>query len=87
VINIAHQQGRRAILLEMAIKELLDNSDDMCYHECPNCGYRCNCSDQPCSCCNDDFNKQPKCKLDRDFEYCKIWEQNNCECIGCINFK
>ena len=28
-----------------------NNADDKCYHECPVCGNRCNCSDQPCSCC------------------------------------
>jgi hypothetical protein len=29
-----------------------DNSDVGCFHECPECNCRCNCSDQPCSCCN-----------------------------------
>lgn len=24
-----------------------------------------------------------KCKLNKDYEYCKVWEQNNCECVGC----
>lgn len=27
--------------------------DDMCFHECPNCNCRCNCLNQPCSCCNE----------------------------------
>lgn len=31
----------------------LQYSDDMCFHECPYCSFRCNCSDQPCSCCNE----------------------------------
>ena len=31
----------------------LQHSDDMCFHECPNCNSRCNCSSQPCSCCNE----------------------------------
>lgn len=26
-------------------------ADNKCYHECPACNNRCNCSDQPCSCC------------------------------------
>lgn len=30
-----------------------DNSDAGCFHECPECNNRCNCSDQPCSCCNE----------------------------------
>lgn len=30
----------------------LQYSDDMCFHECPECNCRCNCSNQPCSCCN-----------------------------------
>ena len=25
--------------------------DPLCFHECPECGSRCNCSSQPCSCC------------------------------------
>ncbi len=29
------------------------HSDDMCFHECPYCNCRCNCSNQPCSCCNE----------------------------------
>ena len=29
------------------------HSDDMCFHECPDCNCRCNCSNQPCSCCNE----------------------------------
>jgi hypothetical protein len=24
---------------------------EMLFHECPECNWRCNCSDQPCSCC------------------------------------
>lgn len=28
-----------------------DNDADMCYHECPSCNNRCNCTDTPCSCC------------------------------------
>ena len=32
-------------------EELL--GDDMCHHECPSCNIRCNCSTQPCSCCNE----------------------------------
>jgi len=31
-----------------------ENSDDMCFHECPNCNDRCYCSAQPCSCCTQD---------------------------------
>ena len=31
-----------------------DNSDDMCFHECPKCNCRCNCSTQPCSCCDEE---------------------------------
>lgn len=36
-----------------------DNSDEMCFHECPNCNSRCNCDDQPCSCCEVEENKEP----------------------------
>lgn len=30
----------------------LQQDSEMLFHECPNCNVRCNCSDQPCSCCN-----------------------------------
>lgn len=30
----------------------LNNTDnEMLFHECPNCNFRCNCNSQPCSCC------------------------------------
>ena len=29
-----------------------EDDSDMLFHECPNCNWRCNCNDQPCSCCN-----------------------------------
>ena len=35
-----------------AVMPALQHSDDMCFHECPDCNCRCNCSNQPCSCCN-----------------------------------
>ena len=42
---------------ESEVKKLnmlaLQHSDDMCFHEYPDCNCRCNCSDQPCSCCNE----------------------------------
>ena len=25
------------------------------FHECPHCNIRCNCSSQPCCCCEEDF--------------------------------
>lgn len=30
----------------------LQQDSEMLFHECPNCNIRCNCSEQPCSCCN-----------------------------------
>lgn len=27
------------------------SDNEMLFHECPQCNIRCNCSDQPCSCC------------------------------------
>ena len=39
--------------IDTVVAEFEDNSDDMCYHECPSCGSRCNCNDQPCSCCQE----------------------------------
>jgi len=32
---------------------VLADDSDMLFHECPNCNWRCNCTDQPCSCCNE----------------------------------
>lgn len=31
--------------------EVEEGSDNMCFHECPDCNNRCNCNNQPCSCC------------------------------------
>ena len=28
-----------------------EDDTDKLFHECPNCNWRCNCNDQPCSCC------------------------------------
>ncbi len=28
---------------------------EMLFHECPHCNSRCNCSSQPCCCCEEDF--------------------------------
>ena len=39
--------------IDTVVEAFEDNSDDMCYHECPSCGSRCNCNDQPCSCCQE----------------------------------
>ncbi len=33
---------------------LQQDDSDMLFHECPNCNWRCNCNDQPCSCCNEE---------------------------------
>jgi hypothetical protein len=30
-----------------------EDDSDLLFHECPNCNCRCNCTDQPCSCCNE----------------------------------
>lgn len=40
----------------------LKKEDDskMLFHECPNCNGRCNCSQQPCSCCRNPFGKDTK---------------------------
>jgi hypothetical protein len=32
---------------------LQQDDNDRLFHECPNCNCRCNCTDQPCSCCNE----------------------------------
>jgi hypothetical protein len=32
---------------------LQQDDSDLLFHECPNCNCRCNCTDQPCSCCNE----------------------------------
>ena len=42
-----------AALRQPPVMPSLQHSDDMCFHECPNCNSRCNCSSQPCSCCNE----------------------------------
>jgi hypothetical protein len=39
--------------IDTVVEAFEDNSDDMCYHECHSCGSRCNCNDQPCSCCQE----------------------------------
>lgn len=36
------------------IMELFCGCDDKNYHECPSCNNRCNCHEQPCSCCCED---------------------------------
>jgi hypothetical protein len=33
---------------------LQQDDSDMLFHECPNCNWRCNCNNQPCSCCNEE---------------------------------
>lgn len=30
----------------------------MLFHECPNCSCRCNCTDNPCSCCREDLIRE-----------------------------
>ena len=35
-------------------------SDKGLFHECPWCNYRCNCDDQPCSCCNEEDDMSDK---------------------------
>lgn len=35
------------------IPSLQQDDSDLLFHECPNCNCRCNCTDQPCSCCNE----------------------------------
>jgi len=40
-------------LVIAGVMPALQHSDDMCFHECPYCNCRCNCSNQPCSCCNE----------------------------------
>ena len=30
-----------------------EDDSSMLFHECPNCNSRCNCSRQPCSCCDE----------------------------------
>ena len=47
-------EGMQQVLDLFAVMPSLQQDDsDMLFHECPNCNCRCNCLDQPCSCCND----------------------------------
>lgn len=48
------------------------NADSNCFHECPNCNSRCNCSDQPCSCCKEQPRLTDECKV----YYCTICHTN-----------
>ena len=63
--------------LTPAVKE--DNSDDMCFHECPNCNCRCNCSTQPCSCCDEAAVKE---SLTVERMTAEAWFDNNFDCYA-----
>jgi hypothetical protein len=47
----------RAKIAELEAKE--EDDSHMLFHECPNCNCRCNCTDHPCSCC-DEAKEEPK---------------------------
>jgi hypothetical protein len=48
---------RRKVVNELPIQPVIpslqQDDSDLLFHECPNCNCRCNCTDQPCSCCNE----------------------------------
>jgi hypothetical protein len=47
-------EAKEQLLDLFAVMPSLQQDDsDMLFHECPNCNWRCNCNDQPCSCCNE----------------------------------
>ena len=57
---IAEEDFRSQLRAENKVLDLFDvmpslqqDDSDMLFHECSNCNFRCNCSDQPCSCCNE----------------------------------
>lgn len=43
----------KLLTISPVIPSLQQDDSDMLFHECPNCNWRCNCNDQPCSCCNE----------------------------------
>lgn len=47
------EQHREVLDLLAVMPSLQQDDSDMLFHECPNCNWRCNCNDQPCSCCNE----------------------------------
>ena len=47
------EQHREVLDLLAVMPSLQQDDSDMLFHECPNCNCRCNCTDQPCSCCNE----------------------------------
>lgn len=46
------EQEQIKISSNTGLCDSLQQDSEMLFHECPNCNIRCNCSDQPCSCCN-----------------------------------
>ena len=47
-------------------------SDKGLFHECPWCNYRCNCDDQPCSCCNEEDDMSDKTDMPDNLPYVYI---------------
>jgi hypothetical protein len=43
----------KLLTIQPVIPSLQQDDSDLLFHECPNCNCRCNCTDQPCSCCNE----------------------------------
>lgn len=46
------QEEASKISSNAVLSNSLQQDTEMLFHECPKCNCRCNCSAQPCSCCN-----------------------------------